>query len=385
MLLLVLALSISACAVVPHKLNNDQRDEDRYFVRRVEALTATKHRSWDLSAVAVTAGDFQSFGAKRFSRGDLVKLSIPSMKDYNGIYQINSVGSLELPFNENVLATGLTAQQLTKKVKRLLVDKGWFREPDFILNISLVQESAIEVSVYGAVFNPGRVIINETPVDKPQEPVLQETGAFSSERDLTAAIRAAGGLRPDAKASHIMIKRDSKVHRFDLTSVVDGQLLPFIPHLINGDQVFVVSNGVENTNLIRPSQLTPPGMRVLMSNLTAPTLSNALSAVGADSTRLPYGSSLLDAAVSANCVGGTHQANASRTILLITRHYGSKQQIVLKRTINELLATSSDSLMNPFLMPNDGIACYDSRFTNIRDIARGVGELFGPIILGGIL
>ena len=147
----------------------------------------------------------------------------------------------------------------------------------------------------------------------------------------------------------------------------------------------MASNGVEDVSLIRPSQLTPPGMRILMSNLTAPTLSNALSAVGSDSTRLPYGSSLLDAAVSANCVGGTHQANASRTILLITKHYGAKQQIVIKRTINQLLAASSDYSVNPYMMPNDGIACYDSRFTNLRDVARGIGELFGPIILGGIL
>jgi hypothetical protein len=122
-----------------------------------------------------------------------------------------------------------------------------------------------------------------------------------------------------------------------------------------------------------------------MSNLTAPALSNALLAVGADSTRLPYGSSLLDAAISANCVGGTHNANASRSIVLITRHYGSSQQVAVKRSINQLLANSSDYSVNPYLMPNDGVACYDSRFTNIRDVARGIGELFGPILLGGIL
>ena len=113
-------------------------------------------------------------------------------------------------------------------------------------------------------------------------------------------------------------------------------------------------------------------MRIFMSNLTAPALSNAQSAVGSDATRLPYGSSLLDSAISANCIGGTHQANASRSIVMVTRNYGSQRQLVIRRSINQLLANSSDPSVNPYVMPNDGVACYDSQFTNFRDVARGV-------------
>ena len=157
------------------------------------------------------------------------------------------------------------------------------------------------------------------------------------------------------------------------------------PSLINGDEIYVSSTSSEDISLIKPSQITPPGMRILLSNLTAPALNNAQSAVGADATRLPYGASLLDSAVSANCIGGTHSANASRSVVLITRNHGSKKQLVIKRTINQLLANSSNYEVNPYLMPNDGVACYDSRFTNFRDVARGVGELVGPIVLGGLL
>ena len=158
-----------------------------------------------------------------------------------------------------------------------------------------------------------------------------------------------------------------------------------MPTLIQGDEIYIASRGEEDTRLIRPTPITPPGMRVLMSNLTAPALSNAQSAIGNDATRLVYGASLLDAAISANCVGGTHNANASRSILLVTRHHGSTEQIVIRRSINQLLANASDYTVNPYLMPDDGVACYDSRFTNLRDVARGIGELFGPILLGGIL
>ena len=376
---------LAGCAVTPKKLDSQQENADQYFVRKVETSNLERDQFDLLDNQLISLGNIESLGAKRFSRGDLIKIVIPSMSDYNGVYQINSAGWLELPFNESVKASGLTKKELTESVAFLLVAKGWFQEADFLMNISLVRESAIEVSVFGAVFNQGRVTINGRPADKPQDAIIQETGSFSNERDLTAAIRAAGGLRPDAQISNIVIKRDGNLFNFDLAAIVSGDQFPFIPSLVQGDQIYVASNGVEDVSLIRPSQLTPPGMRILMSNLTAPTLSNALSAVGSDSTRLPYGSSLLDAAVSANCVGGTHQANASRTILLITKHYGAKQQIVIKRTINQLLAASSDYSVNPYMMPNDGIACYDSRFTNLRDVARGIGELFGPIILGGIL
>ena len=104
------------------------------------------------------------------------------------------------------------------------------------MNISLVRESAIEVSVFGAVFNQGRVTINGRPADKPQDAIIQETGSFSNERDLTAAIRAAGGLRPDAQISSIVIKRDGNLFEFDLAAIVSGDQFPFIPSLVQGDQ-----------------------------------------------------------------------------------------------------------------------------------------------------
>jgi len=36
-------------------------------------------------------------------------------------------------------------------------------------------------------------------------------------------------------------------------------------------------------------------------------------------------------------------------------------------------------------MPNDALACYDSKFTNFRDVARGFSELLAPIFVSGAL
>jgi len=68
-----------------------------------------------------------------------------------------------------------------------------------------------------------------------------------------------------------------------------------------------------------------------------------------------------------------------------TRNYGSQRQLVIRRSINQLLANSSDSSVNPYVMPNDGVACYDSQFTNFRDVARGVVEIVSPLFLRGVL
>ncbi len=316
------------------------------------------------------------------SRGDLLNLAIHDMPGLNGVIKVAANGEIQLPYGRSLQVTGLTLDEVSAMIRVQLKEMDWFNTADISLSVSVVRLSSISVSVFGAIFNPGRVEINAAPAMKPEQAVIQSSGAYSHARDLVSAITAAGGVRPDAKLTNVILRRNDKIYSFDLTTLLSGSQNVETPSLIDGDEIFIHSRGEEHTGLIRPSQITPPGMRVLMSNLTAPALNNAQSAVGADATRLPYGASMLDAALSANCVGGTHQANASRSILLITRHYGSMQQLVIRRSINQLLANSSDYAVNVFLMPNDGVACYDSKFTNIRDVARGLGEVFGPILLG---
>jgi len=40
-----------------------------------------------------------------------------------------------------------------------------------------------------------------------------------------------------------------------------------------------------------------------------------------------------------------------------------------------------DAQKNPYLMPNDAVACYDSDVTNIRDIANFMMDIITPIKL----
>lgn len=382
---LALLMLVTGCTVIPKHLDDQQSDPNGAFIRKVISDNAHLSAFRGINASHDLSLNNEEIFQPSFSRGDTLKLRFHSMPNYNGLYKINAFGELELPFTKAIHAITLSRDQLISSIQKRLADEKWFLNSDVLIDISLVQTASINVSVFGAVFNQGRVTIDSKPANKAEDNIQQESGEYSAGRNLISAINAAGGVRPDANLHKVFIKRNKKIYRLDLLTLIEGSSFIETPSLVNGDQIFIDTTGTERPSLIRPSQITPPGMRVLMSNLTAPALSNALSSIGNDSTRLPYGSSLLDAAISANCVGGTHQANASRSIILVTRHHGSSQQIVIRRSINTLLATSSDFSVNPYLMPNDGVACYDSKFTNIRDVARGIGELFGPIILGGIL
>jgi len=388
LLAICLISSLVGCVSTPANIDNLNQDSSDGFYRKVEISNEVLQLTADYKhsdIVQLGSTETPQFSETVLSEGDTVRLSFAGMPDLDGLYQIDAYGQLDLPFADSIKVVGKTRNDLIRLIKKEMIDSQWFYTDTANVDISVVRLAPINIAVLGAVFNPGRVSINGQPANKPEDAIQIMGGAFSQGRDVVAAISASGGIRPDANLKNIFLKRDGVIYELDLGAIVSGTQFTPTPALINGDMIFVSTTGKANYQLIRPSQITPPGMRVFMSNLTAPALTNAQSAVGADSTRLPYGSSLLDSAISANCVGGTQMANASRSIVLVTRNYGSNQQLVIERSINELLSNSSNVLTNPFVMPNDGIACYDSKFTNFRDVARGIGEVISPIIFGGLL
>lgn len=375
----------SGCAVVPKNLDSNEQDDGEFFKRKILSTPSAFDHSRLGSMSAFDGADSEALYQTRLARGDTLQIKIGGMSEYDGLYQVTSEGELDLPFGQSLETSRHTRKTLKESIEDELVRLKWFHRETVRVDLSVVSLAPISVSVYGAVYNPGRVSINQRPALKAEELIARSSGAYSAGRSLASAIMAAGGVRPDADLSNIVVVRDNRVLAISLSSLVNGSGYVRMPTLIDGDQLVVFSTGEVNTSLIRPTEITPPGLRVFMSNLTAPALSNAQSAVGSDSTRLPYGASLLDAAISANCIGGTHQANASRSIVMVTRNFGGKKQLVVRRSINQLLANSSNSLVNPYMIPNDGVACYDSRFTNFRDVARGIGEVISPILLGRLL
>lgn len=373
----IVLVAMTGCATTPSVVGQRAENQSESFHRTVAKQEIEVQQT---AVMSVERSD------TLICPGDGLKLSVLDAEELDGLYTITAQGQLELPFIDSIQVAGLTSVQVIKELETILVSHQWFYQGFARVSASIVRLAPVQVSVMGAVFNPGRVTVNQRPLDTPEQTIDQSAGDHELGRDLTAALRAVGGIRPDAKLDEIYLQRAGTTYRFDLSALLDGDDMAFTPALMAGDQIYVASTGHENVRLIRTSQITPPGMRVFMSNLTAPAMDNANSAIGNDSTRLPYGVTLLESAVAANCIGGAQSTNAARSVVLITRHYGDQSPVIIERKIDDLLGHAADTGVNPYLMPNDAIACYDSKFTNFRDVARGFSEILAPIfITGGLL
>ncbi len=195
---------------------------------------------------------------------------------------------------------------------------------------------------------------------------------------MTAAILQAGGLKPTADIHNIRLIRGNQERVIDLSGVITGQPVPDIP-LIAGDRIIVPhGDGVQN-DLVRPSQITPTEIPVLVSNLTSPTAANL--GKGGQIVKLEYGTRLSQAAIAAGCAGGSRSTNAKRKVALVRTDRLVGATSVVDRPVERLIKDAANDEENPFLMPQDGVVCYDSKVTNISNILRAVGTIFSPFFL----
>jgi len=314
------------------------------------------------------------------SPGDLVDIKIEDGEGFSGQYIVNPDGSIKVPHLDPVKAAGLGLGQISKDIELALVRGEIFQPSTAKVIIQVLQLAAIEVAVSGAVFEPGRVRINESSNENTLDQRIKAAGDHSARRNLSEALRAASGIRPDAKLDQIILIRNGWRLQLDMSGVLSGNPSRDIA-LIDGDQVIVPSTGCFQSHLVRPSQITPKGFRVFMSNLIVPSESNANGAVGRFSSNLPYGTRLLQAAVSANCVGGIQLTNAPRKIILASKNPITGEIQVIERSVELLMRQAHREDINPYIMPNDALACYDSDVTNLRDFARTITELITPLKL----
>jgi hypothetical protein len=206
------------------------------------------------------------------------------------------------------------------------------------------------------------------------------TGDYPTKRYLSEALRSASGIRPDARVDKIILIRDGWQQEINLAGIFSGHSSVDVP-LIAGDQIIVPSTGCLQRALIRPTQITPKGIRVFISNLTETARNNSQAAVGNFSSSMPYGSRLFQAVVSGNCTGGTRMTNSSRYVVLVGQNPLTGKNEVIERNIEEILRNPDVEGLNPYLMPNDTVSCYDSTLTNVRDIAKAISDIVSPFKL----
>ncbi len=327
----------------------------------VMMLTHTAEPSWGLP----------------LSPGDRVKIQIPDGDEFSGIFDVNLDGNLEIPYLPAMPVVGFEPPQVEQALSQSLIGGGFF-QPSFLrVSVKVVRWAPIPVFVSGATYEPGRTTINNRSPEQLAQQNIQVTGDNPPDRFLTAAIQSAGGVLPDADVKAVRLIRSGQERVIDLSGVLTGQPIENVP-LIAGDQIIVPHAGQRNNDLVRPTQITPPGIVVYLSNLTVPAQNNASSSINVDTTKFPYGARFSQAVVAANCSGGTQATNAKRRAVLVHTERLTGETTSLERPIEQLLKHTNDNTINPFLMPGDGVACYDSTVSNIRDVIRVVGDAFFP-------
>ena len=317
----------------------------------------------------------------RYSAGDRFNMFIFGSPEFTGDYAINADGTVTLPYAGQIQAVGLTNAELSQRIENAMVRAGIFTRDAIKLSVRPVQYAPINVTVAGAVFIPGRQVINNIRDSDKLDRALNKFGDAPMERFVAAALRSAGGVRPDADLSKIKVVRNGHTFTLDWRGAITGAAVDDMP-LIEGDHVEVGESGCFQSALVRPSQITLGALRIFTSNLTVPALNNSSSnGLGTQfAGNVPYGTRFLQALVQANCVGGTLTTNAARYGVLISRNPKTRETEVVQRSIEELVRSPDRDMINPYIMPDDAIACYDSTVTEVRDVMTTLQTIINPAL-----
>lgn len=312
------------------------------------------------------------------SAGDIVEVTIGGDDTFSGRYEISVDGTLRVRQLPPVPALGRPVSEIEAALARALTAAKFYNAPP-VVSVRLADSGAARVFVEGAIFEPGMITIGGASGSDIDPGRQQALGATASGRRLSRALQSAGGIRPDADLSRVTIVRNNSKIAVDLRPTVQGGRFSD-PVLLDGDQVSVRSRGCFQADLMVPSAISPVGAKVFMSNLTEPANSNANSAIGKETRELRYGTRFLQALVGMNCVGGSRMTNANRVAVLYTRNPVSGQSIVIQRDIEKLIHNANRDDVDPFILPNDAIACYDSGTTDMFKIAQGLGIVAGTVV-----
>lgn len=317
------------------------------------------------------------------SPGDRVKVSIPEGDLFNGTYEVDLDGALNIPHLQPIVVAGLEPPEIEQILTAAFVENKLFNPAFIQTTLQVVEWAPIQINVSGAVFQPGRILINERSPES-RARITQTAGDYAPERFFTAAIRSAGGVMPNADIQNAQLIRKGQTSTIDLSGVLEGKGFEDVP-LIAGDHIVIPDAGKFQAELVRPSQITPPGVKVFLSNLTQPASGNASAGITRDSTVFEYGSRLSQAVIAGNCAGGS-TSNARRRVVLVRTNRMTGKTQVFDRTVEDLIHTSLKNGNgtkddNPLLMPDDGIACYDSKATNLKGVADTLSSIFSPFSL----
>jgi protein involved in polysaccharide export with SLBB domain len=316
---------------------------------------------------------------ERLTRNDLLDVRVGDDVTFSGAYVVSRDGMLKLPFLGPITAQGRSTAQIEADIIRGLQSRDFYGDAPQV-SVRVTDYASVTVGVSGAVFEPHAVEIGGIPGDGIDVLRQAALGASTEGRNLSVALRAVGGVRPDADISAIEVRRAGELYRLDMRGVFEGKNAVDIM-LLTGDEVRVPSRQCFQEDLMRPSPISPPGVSLFLSNLTQPATNNASSAIGQTVREVPYGTRYMQAVIDSNCVGGPRSTSGDRSSVLFTRNPITGVSAVIERDIENLLRRADRDDYDPYLLPGDALACYDSTVTNITEVGRVLGVLGAVTLL----
>jgi len=317
--------------------------------------------------------------AQPLSAGDRLQVVVDAGEEFSGRYQLDVQGRIQLPYAGPVTLAGLEMADAAQAISDRLVNAGFFRRSYVRTSVMVTRWAPLDVLVSGAVFRPGAVRVNQPDRNSAADLKEDVPGATLPERRLSDALRAAGGVTPWADVKHIAVRRMSQVRLYDLWGLILGRNSED-PALQNGDEVLVPLLGEAQPELTRPSAITPPGIKIFISNLIQPATSNAQATATGGQMSMAYGSRFSQAVVAANCVGGIVPTSASRTAVLVRTDAHSGRTTTWDAPVESIIRNPG-ATPNPLLQEGDAVACYDANVTGIRDVFRLFSEILSPFSL----
>lgn len=204
-------------------------------------------------------------GGRVLTTSDVLQISVVNQAELNTTARIEPDGSIVFPYVGRIVAAGLTEEQLKNKIAAGLIKADVVKNPQVLVELTTFGN---QISISGAVGEPGAYV-------------------FDRPTTLTQALAKAGGMREEAGAGGVVLRRHGKngvvdVQRFDAAAILRGASPAQEVVLLNNDEIYVEQGMVFYLYgyVAKPGQY--PINRPAMSVQQAVALAGGLSPLGSD-------------------------------------------------------------------------------------------------------
>ena len=168
--------------------------------------------------------------AYRLSKGDEIVVVVFNESEFSNAQRIDNRGIIRLPYAGEISIANRTVREGERYLEGLLIEKKLLRDP--MVTIAVREYASREVSILGAVGNPGKYRM-------PRE---------ASSVEIVDVVTAMGGLRATAKGDDVQVTRildsgEEQVVRVDVEAMINprkgdrNSVRSFL--LYPGDRIYV--------------------------------------------------------------------------------------------------------------------------------------------------